>query len=276
MRGLPRRAPRRLGLPRPAGRDRRREAARASRPRRRSRSTASPSSTQQVPRVGVHVPRGLERAHRADRLLARPRRRLPHARPDLRRVGLVGAQADRRQGPALRGPQGRPVLPALRHRAVEPRGRARLQGRQRPVGLRALPGRAGRRPAAGRRRAARLDDDAVDARLQRRRRGRSRARSTCARRPARSTRRSCSPRRSSSACSATAPTSRSSSASRARRSTACATSRRSATSRADEYGERGHTRPARRLRHRRRRHRHRPHRDRLRRGRLPARRSSTA
>ena len=79
------------------------------------------------------------RADRAHRLLARPRRRLPHARPDLRRVGLVGAEADLRQGPALRGPQGRPVLPALRHGAVLARGRAGLQGRRRPVGLRALP-----------------------------------------------------------------------------------------------------------------------------------------
>ena len=35
---------------------------------------------QQVPRVGLRVPRGLERADRADRLLGRPRRRLPHAR----------------------------------------------------------------------------------------------------------------------------------------------------------------------------------------------------
>ncbi len=45
-----------------------------------------------------------------------------------------------------------------------------------PVGLRALQGQARRRPAAGRRRAADLDDDAVDARLQRRRRRRPRAR----------------------------------------------------------------------------------------------------
>ena len=72
---------------------------------------------QQVPRVGLRVPRGLERADRAHRLLGRPRRRVPHARPHVHRVGLVGAAADLRQGPALRGPQGRAVLPALRHRA---------------------------------------------------------------------------------------------------------------------------------------------------------------
>ena len=34
-------------------------------------------------------------------------------------------QGDLGQGPALRGPQGRPLLPALRHRAVQPRGGAR-------------------------------------------------------------------------------------------------------------------------------------------------------
>ena len=123
----------------------------------------------------VRVPRGLERADRADRLLARPRRRVPHARPDLRRVGLVGAEADRRPGAALRGPQGRAVLPALRHGAVRARGRARLRGRRGPVRLRALQVAAGRRAAAGRRRAARVDDDAVDARLQRGGRRRPRA-----------------------------------------------------------------------------------------------------
>ena len=65
----------------------------------------------------------------------------------------------------------------------------------RPVGLRALPGRARRRPAAGRRRAAHLDDDAVDARLQRRRRRRSRADLRAREDGPRSRRRSCSPRR---------------------------------------------------------------------------------
>ena len=48
-----------------------------------------------LPRVGLRVPGGLERADRAHRLLDRPRRRLPHARPDLHRVGLVGAAPDR-------------------------------------------------------------------------------------------------------------------------------------------------------------------------------------
>ena len=60
-----------------------------------------------LPRVGVHLPGGVEPADRADRLLAGPRRRLPHARRELHRVGLVGAVADQRARAALRGPQGR-------------------------------------------------------------------------------------------------------------------------------------------------------------------------
>ena len=47
-----------------------------------------------------------------------------------------------KQGPALRGAQGRAVLHTLRHRALLARGRARLSGRGRPLGLRA--------PSAGR------------------------------------------------------------------------------------------------------------------------------
>ena len=64
----------------------------------------------------------------------------------VRRVGLVVAQADPRQGPAGRGLPGRAVLPALRHRAVRPRAGPGLRDRDRPVRLRALP--ADLRPAA--------------------------------------------------------------------------------------------------------------------------------
>ena len=82
--------------------------------------------------------------------------------------------------PPLRGPQGRPLLPALRHRALLARGRAGLQGRRGPLHIRALP--AARR---GRRRdgrvAAGLDDDALDAARQRRRRRRARASPTSGR-----------------------------------------------------------------------------------------------
>ena len=79
-----------------------------------------------LPRVGVLLRRGVEPADRADRLLDRPRRRLRDARARLHRVGLVGAAPDLGPGPALRGPQGRALLPALRHGALEPRGGARL------------------------------------------------------------------------------------------------------------------------------------------------------
>ena len=59
--------------------------------------------------------------------------------PDLHRVGVVGAEDHPRQGPALRAPQGRALLPPRRDDAVQPRARParRLQRRRRPVGLRA-------------------------------------------------------------------------------------------------------------------------------------------
>ena len=74
--------------------------------------------------------------------------------------------------PPLRGPQGRPLLPALRHRALLARGRAGIQGRRGPLHIRALP--AARRRRRGRRIAAGLDDDPVDPARQRRRRRRAR------------------------------------------------------------------------------------------------------
>ena len=91
--------------------------------------------------------------------------------PDVHRVGVVAPPPALRPGPALRGHQGRPLLPPVRHRAVQPRaGPARgLPGRRGRVGLRPpAPGR--RRPGAGgwRHLAARLDDHPVDAPLQHR------------------------------------------------------------------------------------------------------------
>ena len=73
------------------------------------------------------------------------------------------AEAGLGEGPLDGGPQGGPVLHALRHGALLPRAGPRLQGRGRPVRLREV-------PAAGRARrvAARLDHDAVDARASRR------------------------------------------------------------------------------------------------------------
>src|SRR3712207_7626118 len=61
----------------------------------------------------------------------------------------------------------RSLLPGLRDRALEPRGGARLPGRRGPERLRPAARGRGRRAAAARRRAARLDHDAVDARLDR-------------------------------------------------------------------------------------------------------------
>ena len=61
----------------------------------------------------------------------------------LHRVGLVVAAPDLGRRAPLRAPQGRPLLPALRHGALLARGRARLPRRRGPVGLRALAGRRG-------------------------------------------------------------------------------------------------------------------------------------
>ena len=82
---------------------------------------------------------------------------------------LLGAR------PALRGQQGRPLLPARRHRALLARGRPGLSRRGGPERLRRLPRHAAGRRPRGRRRAADLDHDAVDARLQRGGRGRPRS-----------------------------------------------------------------------------------------------------
>ena len=71
----------------------------------------------------LQVHRRVAPADRADRLLDRHRRRLLHDGQRLHRVGLVVAQAGVGQGPAVRGLQGRALLPALRHRAVLARGR---------------------------------------------------------------------------------------------------------------------------------------------------------
>ena len=159
-----RRAQGRLGLPRPAG-----GAGAGGRARvhlqGRHRALRDRRVQRPLPREGAQPRRGVEPADRADRLLDRSRRRLPHARPQLRRVGVVGAEDDPRQGPAVREAQGRPLLPARPGHAVQPRARParRLPGRRRPVGLRAPAGhrarRARRRPATscwcGRRRPGR-------------------------------------------------------------------------------------------------------------------------
>ena len=235
MRGLQRPAQGRLGLPRAAGRARGRARARAL-VEGRDRGLRDRRVQRPLPRVGLPLRRGLEPAHRADRLLDRPRGPLRHARQRLHRVGVVGAAADLGRRPPVQQPQGRPVLPALRDRAVLARGRARLPRRRGPVGLCRAADRLGaaerRAPGDGAARgrpAARLDDDAMDADLQRRGRGRARDRLRPRARPAGSeefVRRGAGPRRAGAGRGrgGARPVSR------APRSPARATSRRSPTS----------------------------------------------
>ena len=123
----PRRAQGRLGLPRPAGRDRRREAARHQE-QGGDRGVRHRRVQPALPRVGLRVPRGLERADRAHRLLGRPRRRLPHAGRRLHRVGLVGAASRSRTRDLLyEGHKVVPYCPRCGTALSSPRGRARLQ-----------------------------------------------------------------------------------------------------------------------------------------------------
>ena len=164
--------------------------------------------------------------------------------------------------PPLRGPQGRPLLPALRHGALLARGRARLQGRRGPVDIRALPvARRGRERE--RRVAAGLDDDAVDAARQRRGGGGAR----CHLRASAPRRRDRDPGRGrwSRGCSAR----ESRSLDRFPGSELVGRSYRGPVFALEDGGPRRRLpRPRRRLRHHRGRHRPRPHRPRLRRRRL--------
>ena len=175
----------------------------------------------------------------------------------------MGAEDDVGPRPALRGPQGGPVLRALRHRALLARGRAGLPGRRGPVGVRPLPGLEARRRAARGRRAADLDDDAVDARLERggRRRPRADLRPHDLRRGARRGARRAGARRRRRD---RGPVQRRRHGGRRLRAAVPVHPGRGLR----RQGAHG---PPRRLRQRKRRHRHRPHRDRVRRGGLPAR-----
>ena len=85
--------------------------------------------------------------------------------------------ADVGQGSALRGPPGHSLLRSLWHRPVLPRGGPGLPRRGRPVDLRSVP--LTEATARGRRRSPRVDHHALDAHLQRRRRGRRRHRPMC-------------------------------------------------------------------------------------------------
>ena len=113
----------------------------------------------------------------AHRLLGRHGRGVLDVEPGLHRVGLVAPAAALRPGPALRGPEGRALLPPLRDGAVVARARParRVPGRGGRVGLRAPAHRRRRSGRGGGRRrvAGGVDDHAVDAAVQHRRGGRT-------------------------------------------------------------------------------------------------------
>ena len=165
--GLARAAPGRLGLPRAAGRDRGGAGARLRR-QARHREVRHRGVQRPLPGVRRAARRTLHRADPPDGLLGGHVHGLLDHGPRLRRERLVVAQADLRQGSPGRGPPGRALLPALRDRAVRPRGRAGLRDPDRPVGLRAAADHQRRVGRPGR--PADLDHDAVDAAVQHRRR----------------------------------------------------------------------------------------------------------
>ena len=105
----------------------------------------------------------------------------------------MGAEDDVGPRPALRGPQGRPLLRrAAAPRCPRTRSPQGYQDVEDPSVYVTLPGARRRRRPAARRQAPRLDDDAVDAALQRRAGRRRPTSPTCAPRTA-----TCSPRRAS-------------------------------------------------------------------------------
>ncbi len=209
-----------------------------------------------------------------DRLLGRPRRRLRHLPPQLRRERLVGA---------LRAVQARACSTAAtrssgggRRAAPRSRGRGRpgLQDRRRPQRLRRLP--AARR---ARHRAPRLDDDAVDAArrtctprckpdVRLRHRGRRRAQAHRRRGAARGARARSSSRSCPSLATPQGQRARRPALHAALRRVCPARGRHGAAARERRHGRARLARDRRGLRHARQRHRHRPHRARLRRGRL--------
>ena len=101
--GPPGRAPLRLGLPRPAGRDGGREGARASPAARPSPSTASTASTTTAARRCCATPTEWEALRHPPGPLGRLRERLQDDGPLLHGERHVGVQAALGQGPRLRG-----------------------------------------------------------------------------------------------------------------------------------------------------------------------------
>ena len=86
-----------------------------------------------LPGFGPPLREGMADDHDAGRPLGRLRPRLQDDGSRLHGVHLVGRSTPLGQGPHIRGPLHPPLLPALLHRALQPRARpGRLQGRPRP------------------------------------------------------------------------------------------------------------------------------------------------
>ena len=133
--------------------------------------------------LGLRVRRGVEPADRADRLLDRPRRPLRHPRRRLHRVGLVvAAQALGRRAASTRATRSSPTALAAAPRSPRTRSRSGYEDVEDPSHHMCASRCSASRPgAASGRVAAGLDDDALDAARQRRRRGRRRTSPTCGR-----------------------------------------------------------------------------------------------
>ncbi len=163
---------RRVGHARPAGRDRGREGAQAQRQEGDRDASASAEFNARARKSVFKYQAGVGGALRPDRVLARLRASLRHlhATTTSRACGGCSKRLHERGSAVPRAP-GPALLPALRHRALEPRAGAGLRGGQDQLDLRDVPARD--RPVAP---AAGVDDDAVDAPVQRGGRGPSRAR----------------------------------------------------------------------------------------------------
>ena len=152
-----RRAPLRLGHPRPA---RRARGAAPARPQDEAghRRARHRHVQRRLPQLGAQVHRRVARLRHPPGALGRLRPRLQDARARLHGVGHLGLQAAAREGPRLRGLPRAALLLERPDAAVQPRaahGRRRLQDAPGP-------GRHRRAAPRDRRARPRLDDDAVD------------------------------------------------------------------------------------------------------------------
>ena len=161
-----RRAPLRLGHPRPARRAGG-DAPERHQDHRRDRRARHREVQRRLPRVGDAVHRRVARLRDPPGALGGLRQRLQDDEPGLHGVGHLGVQVAARQGPGLRGLPGPALLLERRDPAVQPRaadGRRRLQGRPGPRGHRGPADARHRRGRGPRRRPpAGVDDHAVDA-----------------------------------------------------------------------------------------------------------------